>query len=1264
MVTLITGNSNHNDNNNSTPSHESRSNDLSSIAKQFLKSIESDLTKVAPKKLLRLQALLNKIINTPDQVVIDDIRQTHKYLNQLGANKYCLLKEFYPEPSEKIKERIANAYGFFRGYAEAQHDAQFVENELKQHIKSDPEITKALTKLLATVNEIIDKNQGSLTNIVSRLQNTANDIVQKSMTAVMEKAEKVIERTEKAVDKTLARVEKSPAQMVRNLVNLAPLPNALPNAQMANVELQPAELPDAPAPAPGGEGTISQFLSYGASLLEQMLQGGAEAVSNKSLSVFSQAIALGLKQVLSKMGNDEAFSHPRNILSGIINHLEHMQPIPNNLSEEQLAQARANDPDAFDAETGLPVSPWQALKNRLSRAAEASSMVKIYVNGFFVPISGGRQPGVVELDDDFMDDAVDEAFVQNISQLKEARTPTTVAAPSQDVDWKTLTEQEKNKFIFNTTQYLTLKHIYENVCHLTPDTDQFYLELIQKSKESRLNRELTQEEASENLKKLLFAKLSDEKVGFFKVLIAKLQYSVIYGFFIRKYVTKASTIYFNEIFEYIKKQKKDDFDILRNQLTKNFTRYLGILGDAYETVAKSEIDGLQDEMLREQLEKPKSNLHFKTQELYLEFAQDVIKKTLGSGLMGWIAKKIIGNPENIARAIVDKATGALQDHNGYTHALNCVIHEQLEEIWKELQRQQTENDPAAASNPALSETRKDELTALVKHLFEILSKSKSHTFTELRDVISGKSTSANINKAIDDLFIEDVIEKITSILAVTIQSLLKEDQLLKLTYNFANLANRSFEVGALPTKSDMKDKERDISKLCRQILQKSVVTAVREQLDFSGKKQQSESNHYIQEMRKFFLGDPNYISIDETPELFAGLYGNLNLINELANPGIDRASQEAKAKINAILDATLAYQKDCASEKTRAWHSKMNDDNKNEIARRYLKIDELSKPLVQSVAQMKKHLNTLECLHQATPKLRDISSIIHALPPLITNRDFTNCDNRMLTLTSHLKELKKLDSTLANQLSTEVDKIAFVILAIKKAIQTQTYCNALYSQQPSLLTQIATEKKQHLAALFMPAALKNKIATLKQELRTNFKESFSAQLLEKLQVIEKAVSAEEVDNASRDILNLARNAFEQARTDIQNAAGQFRPVATEIVRLINDSNYLAPNVEQISRNGIGDELAETTRHLESLKTWINDNTKELPFINFALNMKSVQKFATGLVYRRVRERVDGLIKLLRKEETYRYGVLNHLLLIPYVQALRAAPKEIKGVPAA
>src|ERR1700678_3500810 len=79
------------------------------------------------------------------------------------------------------------------------------------------------------------------------------------------------------------------------------------------------------APSAPGEGSVSQFLSYGASILKGILEKGGEALSEQGLSAFSSVLILGLNQALNKMGTTEAFQAPRLILSEIIQHLENPQ---------------------------------------------------------------------------------------------------------------------------------------------------------------------------------------------------------------------------------------------------------------------------------------------------------------------------------------------------------------------------------------------------------------------------------------------------------------------------------------------------------------------------------------------------------------------------------------------------------------------------------------------------------------------------------------------------------------------------------------------------------------------------------------------------------------------------------------------------------------------------------------------------------------------------------------------------------------------------
>jgi hypothetical protein len=806
-------------------------------------------------------------------------------------------------------------------------------------------------------------------------------------------------------------------------------------------------------------------------------------------------------------------------------------------------------------------------------------------------------------------------------------------------------------------------------------------------------------------------------------------------------------------------------------MTKNFTRYLVILGGAYRSIAASQEDGLPEEMLKSELEKSKSNLGFDTKELYSEFAQEVIEKSAGSSIMTWIAKKLIGDPEKIVREIVDKATGALQDTKGYTHALNSVISEQLEEILKMLQEESSrrQND-LGTSDSNLSEVKKDELAALVKNLFEILSKSKCDTLDELRELLKGKLLSANVNKAVDDLFIEDVIEKVTNIIAVTIQLMIKKDQLQKLTYKFANLANSTFELSRIPTLEEMKTEEGKIAKFCGQILQLSVETAVEEKFDFSGKKQQNESNRYIQELHQRSV---EYTRVTRSH------------LNALSAPNVDFNSIEINTKIKTVKEQALAYEAQCSNDSFQAKSSKMNSDNKQEIATRYLGIAQNSKPLIDAVVEMSRNSKTLEDLQAIVPKLNQIKTIISSIPLQLfqpgreaTTQDFINSGNHLQVLEERLKELKalakepinsndprataallidlqkavkarplckeilkannasrlfqilqdkkqqinvvennpdlqrkveelrrnieeafdaetsrlllnklnaistaatiqqaenayndflnskvlkehsndlkKILSPLVKIITNEKTILANALVDMQKATETRNFCAVLAQPQP-LLLQIANTKKQSMSSPTASAQLQIQLNLIKQQMRVSFDDSMFLQLSNKLRVIETATLPQQVDTAYRDFITLANQALVQANTRFNDARQQYHLANQEIKKAIDESHQLNPALSDEAKRGIQTSLVLAQQHLQNFETWETANIKELPYINFSpVEMKGLQDWATGLVFGRVKERLDGLMKLLRREETYRYGMLNHMFLIPYIQHIHSS----------
>ena len=196
--------------------------------------------------------------------------------------------------------------------------------------------------------------------------------------------------------------------------------------------------------APAEEGTVSQFLANGSSILKTILDKGAQAISGQAISSFASVLILGINQVLAKMDNTETFRQPKTALEEIIFTLNSVQ------------------------QTGR----WGDLYQILGNAAQAMRAVKIYVNGFRIPnTSPVGNPAATS----------EAAYSDNINALQDAMD----LAPEQPVnqDWRKLAGDEKNKLIGNASRYLTIKHIYQDICKLRPSDEVFYLTLMKKAKE-------------------------------------------------------------------------------------------------------------------------------------------------------------------------------------------------------------------------------------------------------------------------------------------------------------------------------------------------------------------------------------------------------------------------------------------------------------------------------------------------------------------------------------------------------------------------------------------------------------------------------------------------------------------------------------------------------------------------------------------------------------------------------------------------------------
>ncbi len=1259
-----------------------------------------NVIKQPPKELRPLQPLLTNYLNDPNERTVENIKKLHERLVPLTNNDNELLKQIAPDLSH---EQLLLCNFTFEMVEEFSNDAHLDVNQLSQE-----EVLRCLHAFNQLVASYMDKNKGFIVQLLDSVDPTIPKVTPpKKEDSLLSRVGEVIKEEftqrnftkEAATEFATKKINESTSggfnfvkKGIGGLFGKPTTNQPTDGPRVVDVTNDPE--------ASTEEGTISQFLSYGISYLKGMAGNGGGFLSKLAASTFAGWLISGVNLFLPEMRKanvpEQAVTAFEQILSSL---------------------TKAQESGDFSAVISQMEAAGKVMKE---------NNIIMSVHGFQIPLIGAPSE---------KKDLIETSYSDNIALLKEAINAP-LPPPAQNQNWENLALEENTKLVYNISNFLALKHIYEDVCGLKPDYETFYLTLIAQATK---NGSAT---STKKLKELLLQKLEEKNVGYLRRVWAGWKFS---GFRLltKKYTAKAVTVYFKEIFKYISENKSDDFNTLRKMMMTNFTGYLTTLGGAYSSIANDpRPSGTKEQMLENELSKKESNRGFEPLELYKELARTVIAKMTGEGIFSWITwqlTKLFLDPAQIVKELVDTST-TMQDVRGYSHALNSVIREELDEIWDLLRAEhlnpQTDTNPAVPNE--VSEGNRKQMSALVKNLFEVLGKGKCDTLDELRRLLAEKDMTAKINQTIDGFYIPDVIDKISALLAVTIESLAKEDQLQKLTYKFSSLLNQSFVVGNVVTQEEMQDEERKIAKRSEQILLYAVNAAINDLYDTSGKKQQAETNRFITDLQK---QSDRYFNGSQT------LSGAKQDLIDLARMQ-DIASLEAKNKINKITEEALAYANYCHETDLAVKSAQLSSSNKEEVSKRCLSIAEKSSPFIEAVAKLKTHSNSLEDIRTGAPHLQGIEAVLADLglklfnnKTTLTAEDIAYAEARVQTLEGHTTALKKMrdskksleqistdmqqvsslsrklesagqderllaelkadllkywnsikktnaEITIANlkkqgfieeqkrilqqnakdlnelfdlnmglsQIISQTQSIATILVDLTRANATKLLQEELIKPN-SIFDQIVYEKKQHIGKLFKNAELDTKVASLKQKLLGSVPSAFRTKLLDELKIIHEAPIEAQVIDAQRHFLDYLSQAVDKSANPI---------MADERVKYYTSFNTIREGAQRThlldqtnvdrAKRGVYEATAEAGRLLETLSAWQKAEIKPISYINFCpMDLKGPQDITSGIIYGRVREHMNGFLSFLKRDDTYRYGLLHHLFLIPYIQA-RKGPK--------
>lgn len=1232
------------------------------------------------------------------------VNQKDGFVDQFGKKLTALGHEDIGQAREalsKLHMAITTPTGKQQVLAKAQRLKEAIEKVVanRQEIFQDPPLRdldiETLEAVLPSLQRLNDETPPRKEEILEVLKK-AQLVLDYHYHAQAGYADQFVDAVTKGLDPLMTRFENWPRAMYDAFMGRDPETGAIEHA-----------------PEQNGDGSVS-LGSFMNQAYEYLVSEGASTASKKTIEGVSAALIYAFDRALESIEGDTTFDRPREKINAIMREIRRIQ------SSES---AHVSD-----------------LKSLLGESLDIFNTFKIYVNGFRVPRVGTLGEPV---------ENPEETFLSNIAKLRSAQQRAPEIDENEQIDWKQKAQDEKEVFVNNTTKFLAIKLIYEQFCGLTPANDQMYFNLMHEAN--------SHEDPNEALKEGLFQELENAKVGWFKRTLSHGAY-FIFSHLLTRFIQNLSTTYLDDTFKFIDDNKDSDFINIKNMLINNFTRYLTILGGAYERIAFNTQPGDRiQQMLNSELDKPEYNCGKSTKELYSGLAQEVLKKSLKSSFLVWIFRKLIGDEEMLVNAIINQSVGSLMDVNGYTHALNSVIVEQLEEVLKIMEQQfaDAQETGKPVHHDLFSKHKRMELASLVKNLFEILQKSKCQTKDELKALLEGRSFADNAVKMVDDLFIQDVIENITNMMALTIGTLVKEDQLHKLLYKFTSLVNTVYAEGKSYPVDEVAATEKKLTQLSDRILNLSILTAVGDKFDFTGDKEQCETNRQIETLRV------------KTEELVTQADSHLNELSRIQ----DFTSIAAKAKLKEVVDEALAYEMECSANSFESKSSSLNADNKEELKARYLQVAKNSEPYVQSISKMRIAQQEISEYAQLQPELLQIADISGQIVQRVATNtpslsDVEWAKDQIQIIEHHFTQAHKIHRQPAlydaligtrdrpgaiTELAIDLNQLHNTVATIKFA---ENQANA-----DALINQIAEAKQQTFGALILPSEIKQKIEQLKSEIRGLNNPDLCRQLFAQIQAIQNSHFEDQLNTALTEYRRLSLQFLQAATAQVTTQKTQIQQHAAAIQQKINSSEVLAPNYIQTRKETIQQMLVQSRQGLNQIRSsyqkahksltkaeqlaialkkaikngqdiqqsaqallpeiqelltnqetvfqhstlrqsegiddrqtlesalglvgqWASNPPedkesaekaiiplldmlsyhtseqskpnifKPLAYQNFAvMDMNGFKNWAAELVFGRVKERVDGLMQFIRREDTYRFGLTNHMFLIPYLKFL-------------
>lgn len=545
-----------------------------------------------------------------------------------------------------------------------------------------------------------------------------------------------------------------------------------------------------------------------------------------------------LKTFLSHLESDYAWLVPSFIVSSFaimmrdfvvnvnaaIQHELHCGEIKHQFAKiaEELEQFLANHREQEDE----GVQELTALLRRILHILQDNPHLHVYTNGI-------RLPDLAIAETSVSSEELDDLLQKNISGLKEEMPVEALSLTEK----KEQLDQERDRFIQNTTHFLTTKIFHETICRLSlPNT--LYFDIARKARGDNPNATLKAE---------INQSLREQEVNIFLRGIVYLTYPLL-SYLLNYFIQRLISTCYEEIDAYIGEitATPDDTARFQNAILTRLTDFLSIDQGVYRTIAspKTVMTGSIQKMRCDLLDSQESNQGYTSRELYTVCTEILIERCTGNFFLSWLFRNIIGNKDTIVEALINNGVGSLVDAQGYTHALNTLLVQQLEEALSKLRR----SSDSDSELPDFSETKREELLIFVKNLFEDLKLNRAaDTLPELQAALKPNT----LTEVVDNMITEEVIASITHNLASLISSMISREKLVDLALQFTQTINKIYdEPGEALDEEEAKHTEARVSLLMERLVNLSVTRAIQEKIEFGPIREQQETNRRILQLQQ------------------------------------------------------------------------------------------------------------------------------------------------------------------------------------------------------------------------------------------------------------------------------------------------------------------------------------------------------------------------------------------------------------------------------